>query len=92
MMALFKSIMDKAEQAVSPLGMQNPMKNQEGGEHYKGYQIQPAEFIYLNNIPYLEGCVLKYLCRHKLKGGVEDLLKAKHYIDIIIYMEYKNQL
>ena len=91
-MALFKSIMDKAEDALTPLGMPNPLKKQEGGEHYKGFRIQPAEFIYSNNIPYLEGCALKYLCRHRLKGGVEDLLKAKHYIDIIIFMEYKNQI
>jgi len=91
-MALFKALMEKIDHAVTPLSMPNPLKRQEGGEHYKGYEIQPAEFIFTNNIPYLEGCALKYLCRHRQKGGVEDLMKAKHYIDIIIFMEYKNQI
>ena len=61
------------------------------GDHYKKHAIQPVEFIHANNIPYLEGCAIKYLCRHKAKGGVVDLLKAKHYIDLIISLEYKNQ-
>jgi hypothetical protein len=92
MIALLKTFMEKVREEAVPLVTPNPLKRQEGGEHYKGYEIQPAEFIYANNIPYLEGCAIKYLCRHRLKGGIEDLLKAKHYIDIIIHMEYKNQL
>lgn len=92
MFALLKSLVDKvgtaAAQAVTP----NPLNSQEGGDHYKHFPIQPAEFIHTNNIPYLEGNVIKYICRHNRKGGLEDLLKAKHYIDIIINLEYKNQL
>lgn len=54
-----------------------------GGTHYKG-AIQPIEFILANNIGFIEGTVIKYLYRWKDKGGVEDLEKAKHYIDLLI--------
>lgn len=57
---------------------------QEGGNHYKYFPIQPTEFIYKNNIPFIEGNVIKYVCRWKQKNGVQDLKKAKHYIDLLI--------
>jgi hypothetical protein len=60
---------------------------QVGGGHYKSYAIQPVEFIHKNKIPYIEGCAIKYLCRWREKGGVEDLKKARHYIDLLIEME-----
>ena len=55
-----------------------------GGNHYKKYKIQPTIFCIVNNIPFAEGCVIKYMMRWKDKNGVEDLKKAKHYIDLII--------
>jgi hypothetical protein len=58
-----------------------------GGGHYKSYAIQPVEFIHKNKIPYIEGCAIKYLCRWREKGGIEDLKKVKHYIDLLIEME-----
>jgi hypothetical protein len=61
-----------------------------GGQHYKDYAIQPVEFIYKNKIPYIEGCAIKYLCRWREKGGIEDLRKVKHYIDLLIEMELRN--
>lgn len=61
---------------------------QVGGSHYKSLPIQPVEFINKNKIPYLEGCAIKYLCRHRDKGKAEDLKKARHYIDLILEMEY----
>jgi hypothetical protein len=60
-----------------------------GGGHYKSYAIQPVEFIHKNKIPYIEGCAIKYLCRWREKGGIEDLKKVKHYIDLLIEMESK---
>lgn len=57
---------------------------QVGGNHYKQFKIQPAEFCYVNNIPYLEATAIKYLCRWKDKGGIQDLEKAKHFIDLLI--------
>ena len=62
---------------------------QVGGAHYKEFKIQPVEFIHANNIPYCEANAIKYLCRWKTKGGVQDLLKAKHYIDLLIQLEQR---
>jgi hypothetical protein len=59
-------------------------KKQVGGSHYKNYKIQPVEFIIKNNIGFVEGNILKYVLRFKEKGGVQDLLKAKHYIELLI--------
>lgn len=59
-----------------------------GGDHYKSYKIQPVEFIHANEIPFLEANVIKYIMRHKDKNGIEDLQKAKHYIDLLIDLEY----
>jgi hypothetical protein len=56
---------------------------QVGGTHYKGFEIQPAEFCYKNNIPYLEATAIKYLCRWREKGGVQDLDKAIHFIEML---------
>ena len=91
MLALLKTISNKMEELASRAVRQDPFKVQEGGEHYKEMRIQPAEFIHANNVPYLEGCVIKYLCRHRRKGGKLDLLKAKHYIDLIIELEYRHE-
>lgn len=52
--------------------------------------LQPVEYIYLNNIGYIEGSVIKYVSRWKNKNGVEDLEKAKHFLDILIALEGKN--
>jgi hypothetical protein len=59
-------------------------KKQVGGNHYKKYKIQPVEFIIKNNIGFVEGNIIKYVLRFKEKGGVQDLLKAKHYMELLI--------
>ena len=64
---------------------------QVGGDHYRNMKIQPVEFITANAIPYLEGNVIKYICRHRSKGGAEDLKKAKHYIDLLLQHEYPEE-
>jgi len=64
-----------------------PLEVQVGGSHYKSLAIQPVEYIHRNAIGYMEGNAIKYLTRWKAKGGVEDLKKAKHYIDLLIDME-----
>mgnify|MGYP001079218134 FL=1 len=63
-------------------------KKQVGGDHYKSMVIQPSEFINKNDLPFAEGNAIKYLCRHKQKNQKEDLLKAKHYIDMAIERDY----
>ena len=59
-----------------------------GGSHYARHVIQPSEFIYKNNLNWLQGNVIKYITRYKDKGGLEDLKKARHYIDLLIEWEY----
>ena len=66
----------------------NPLDVQIAGDHYKGCAIQPAEFNQRNKVPFLEGCVIKRMIRHKDKNGKEDLIKAKHEIDLIIEFDY----
>ena len=58
-----------------------------GGNHYKGMAIQPIEFIMKNNIGFMEGNAIKYISRWRSKGGVEDLKKARHYLDMLIEFE-----
>lgn len=62
-------------------------KNQVGGNHYKDMAIQPFEYIWKNGIGFAEGSAIKYLSRWKNKGGVEDLYKAKHFIELLIESE-----
>lgn len=64
------------------------LDTQVGGNHYKDLKIQPIEFIHANNIPFCEANAIKYLCRHRNKNGKQDLLKARHYIDLLIQLEY----
>jgi len=63
-------------------------KKQVGGRHYLEMKMQPSEFINKNNLPFAEGNAIKYICRHTHKGEVQDLEKAKHYIDMIIERDY----
>ena len=69
----------------------NPYKKQIGGSHYKDMVIQPSEFINKNKLQFAEGNAIKYICRHASKGEVQDLEKAKHYIDMIIDRDYGAQ-
>jgi hypothetical protein len=60
---------------------------QVGGGHYKSMAIQPVEYIHKNGIGYIEGSVIKYVSRWRNKNGVEDLKKARHFLDLLIEME-----
>ena len=63
------------------------LDTQIGGTHYKNFAIEPNEFIHKNGIGFCEGNAIKYLVRWREKGGKQDLLKAKHYIDLLLEME-----
>jgi hypothetical protein len=65
----------------------SPYKAQVGGDHYSKYAIQPTEYIIKNKLNFCEGNVVKYVTRWRDKGGVDDLRKAKHYIDMLIETE-----
>lgn len=58
-------------------------ETQVGGAHYQT-PIQPWDFILANGLGFLEGNIVKYVTRWKQKGGVEDLRKARHYLDKLI--------
>lgn len=62
-------------------------ETQVGGDHYKDKAIQPWDYITGNEMAYLEGCIVKYISRHRDKGGLEDLHKARHYLDKLIEVE-----
>jgi hypothetical protein len=59
-----------------------------GGAHYKKYKIQPSRFINDNKILFAEGNAIKYICRHQDKGGKQDILKAIHYLEMILERDY----
>ena len=66
-------------------------KKQIGGNHYSKFKVQPSKFINDNKLLFAEGNAIKYICRHTHKGGKQDLLKAKHYIDMIIERDYEEK-
>lgn len=72
-----------------PQPLPKAMDKQEGGNHYKNMAIQPVEFIHKNGLTFIAGNVIKYVCRYEMKNGIEDLKKARHYIDLLIEMEGK---
>ena len=59
---------------------------QVGGDHYKkqGASMQPWAIIDAWGLDFYAGNVLKYILRHQYKDGVEDLKKARHYLDRMI--------
>ncbi len=67
------------------------LTTQVSGDHYKSLKIQPIEFIHANGIPFAEGSVIKYVTRWRAKGGIADLEKAKHFIELLIELEKKAQ-
>ena len=69
----------------------DPTSTQVGGDHYRHYPIQPIDFIQANEIPFVEGCVIEYMCRWQDKGGLEDLEKARHFLALKIAYE-KNKI
>ena len=58
-------------------------------KHYDkvGFAIQPIEYITKNELDFLEGNIIKYVSRYPHKGGINDLLKAKTYIEFLITRE-----
>ena len=60
------------------------LDTQVGGSHYQNMKIQPIEFIQANRLFFCEGNVVKYVVRWRTKNGLEDLKKARHYLDLLI--------
>lgn len=68
--------------------MLESLDTQVGGDHYKQFTIEPLEFSARNRLNFCEGNVVKYVCRHRLKGGRADLEKAMHYLQTLLEVEY----
>lgn len=62
--------------------MLTAFERQVGGDHYKT-KIQVVEYCMENKIGYMESTAIKYLSRWEKKGGIEDLDKAIHYIEML---------
>jgi hypothetical protein len=71
------------------LGDLKSLLTQIGGDHYKKMLIQPAEFINKNKLLFAEGNAIKYICRHSSKGGIQDIDKAIHYLEMVKERDYK---
>ncbi|MCA9368476.1 DUF3310 domain-containing protein [Candidatus Kaiserbacteria bacterium] len=67
------------------------MDVQIGGDHYKKLKIQPMEYSMANNLDACQHTAIKYVTRFRDKGGVADLEKAKHVIDMLIEFEQKSK-
>lgn len=55
--------------------------------HYSRHAIEPIDFIELNGLGFAAGNVVKYVCRYDAKNGLEDLMKAKRYLEFLINKE-----
>lgn len=60
---------------------------QVGGDHYKSMAIQPMEYSMKNGLDACQHTAIKYISRFRDKGGIQDLEKAKHVIDMLIQFE-----
>jgi hypothetical protein len=72
-----------AQQPASP----RANDTQVAGNHYKQFQIEPWDAIVDWGLGYLDGNAVKYLSRWRHKNGIEDLKKARHYIDKLLETE-----
>ncbi len=64
---------------------------QVAGNHYKQFQIEPWDAIVDWGLGYLDGNAVKYLSRWRHKNGIEDLKKARHYIDKLLETEMEKR-
>ena len=66
---------------------ESALDRQVGGEHYKNFKIQPIEFITANKLSFIQGSIIKYICRYNKKNGKEDIDKAIHYCQLFKELE-----
>ena len=63
-------------------------KKQIGGDHYKRMAIQPSHYIVKNKLGWYEGNIVKYITRHSIKGGRQDIEKVIHYAQLLLEDKY----
>ena len=81
MLRLFKQGTERSEEVMNNIPV-NPVTTEP--RHYNKLRIEPWDFIQQNKLDFFEGNVVKYICRWKNKGGVDDLRKAITYIEKMI--------
>ena len=69
----------------------SPLLTQVGGDHYKDMAIQPMVYSMANKMDACQHTIIKYVSRFRDKGGIADLEKAKHVIDMLIEFENNAQ-
>ena len=84
-------IEDEIDYSEKPNSIETALSTQIGGDHYKNLTIQPFEYCMKNNFNAGQTLVIRYITRYKDKNGLEDLLKAKHCIEMLIELEYGKQ-
>ena len=69
-----------------------PHWQEKSPSHYGESSIQPAEYIWRNGLDFFQGNIIKYVTRHKHKGGKGDIEKAIHYLEMILENEYSKEI
>ncbi len=69
---------------------ESAQEKQIGGDHYTKYKIQPGTYCEVNHLDGYESSVVKYVTRHQDKGGIEDINKAIHCLELIKEIKYSN--
>jgi hypothetical protein len=67
------------------------LKEAPSSTHYKHFKIEPLEYIEANNLNFDEGNIIKYVSRWRAKNGLDDLRKAKFYIERLIALAEEGQ-
>jgi hypothetical protein len=65
----------------------DPTRMQIGGDHYTKLAIQPMTYSMANKLDACQHTIIKYVTRFRDKGGVQDLQKARHTLDLLIEYE-----
>lgn len=70
----------------------NANDRQVGGDHYgPGEEFQHWDIVAEFGLDYFQGQITKYVMRWRSKNGVEDLKKARHFLDKYIEVAEKNE-
>lgn len=65
---------------------------QVGGDHYKGYVVEPIKVAMESQLDPCTFSIFKYILRYHDKNGCEDLKKALHYIDILNELQFHSNM
>jgi hypothetical protein len=67
-----------------PLEKSEVLRTSHKGEHYHDFAIEPIQYIEANHLNFHQGNIVKYVTRYLLKDGIDDLKKARFYLDRLI--------